>query len=82
MKALFATTIIFFAQLAAAQALQPLNLMPTPASVQLGAGHLVIGQSFTVAVSGRRDSILDRGVQRFVAELSHETGIRLKATAG
>jgi len=82
MKALFATTIIFFAQLAAAQALQPLNLMPMPASVQLGAGHLVIGQSFTVAVSGRRDSILDRGVQRFVTELSHETGMRLKATAG
>src|SRR5206468_10861868 len=26
--------------------------------------------------------MLDRGVERFIAELSHETGIRLKATAG
>jgi hexosaminidase len=82
MRALFATTIIFFAQLAAAQALHPLNVMPMPASVQLGAGHLVISQSFSVAVSSHRDPIRDRGVQRFIAELSHETGMRLKATAG
>lgn len=82
MRALFATTIIFFAQLAGAQAPQPLNIMPMPASVQLGTGHLLINQSLSVAISGHRDSTLDRGVQRFIAELSHETGMRLKATAG
>jgi hexosaminidase len=81
MRALFATTIIFFAQLAVAQAAQSLNLMPMPASVQLGTGHLLINQSFSVAISGHRDSTLDGGVQRFIAELSHETGMRLKATA-
>jgi hexosaminidase len=82
MRALFTTTILLLAQLVAAQAAQHLKLMPLPASLQLGSGRLLINQSFTVAISGHRDSTLDRGVQRFTAELSHETGMRLKATVG
>jgi len=82
MRALFTTTILLLAQLVAAQAPQHLKLMPLPASLQLGSGRLLINQSFTVAISGHRDSTLDRGLQRFIAELSHETGMRLKATAG
>ena len=82
MRALFTTTILLLAQLVAAQAPQHLKLMPLPASLQLGSGRLLINQSFTVAISGHRDSTLDRGIQRFIAELSHETGMRLKATAG
>jgi hexosaminidase len=82
MRTLFATTILLFAQLAAAQAPTQLKMMPLPSSVQLGTGHLLINQSFLVAVSGHRDSTLDRGVQRFIAELSHQTGMRLKAMAG
>jgi hexosaminidase len=82
MRALFTTTILLLAQLVAAQAPQHLNLMPLPASLQLGSGRLLINQSFTVGVGGHRDSTLDRGSQRFIAELSHETGMRLKATAG
>jgi hexosaminidase len=70
------------ASAAVAQTPQQLKIMPIPSSVQLGAGHLLISQSFSVAVSGHRDQILDRGVQRFIAELAHETGMRLKATAG
>jgi len=48
-----------------------------PASVQSGKGKLLIKRSFSVAVSGYRDGTLDRGVQRFIAEVSHETGMRL-----
>jgi hexosaminidase len=70
------------ASAAVAQTPQQLKIMPTPSSVQLGAGHLLISQSFSVAVSGHRDPILDRGVRRFIVGLSHETGMRLKATAG
>jgi hexosaminidase len=82
MRTLFASTILLLAQLATAQAPTQLKMMPLPSSVQLGTGHLLINQSFSVAVSGHRDSILDRGIQRFIDELSHETGMRLKATVG
>jgi hexosaminidase len=76
--------IVFMLLLApsvAAQTPQQLNVMPMPSSVQLGAGHLLISQSFSVAIASPRDSILDRGVQRFIAQLSHQTGMRLKETA-
>lgn len=46
-----------------------------PANVQLGTGQLVIDRSFSVAVEGSHDASLDRGVQRFVADLSRQTGI-------
>ena len=51
--------------------------MPMPSSVQPGTGKLLIKRSFSVAVTGYRDGTLDRGVQRFIAEVSHETGMRL-----
>ena len=82
MRALFVVSFCLFASTAVAQTPQQLKIMPMPSSVQLGAGHLLISQSFSVAVSGHRDPILDRGVRRFIAELSHETGMRLQATAG
>ena len=46
-----------------------------PASVQPGSGQLSINQSFSVAVAGARDASLDEEVQRFVAQLSRQTGI-------
>lgn len=49
--------------------------MPAPQSVQLKSGQLLIDRSFSVAVTGFRDPMLERGVQRFVGELSRETGI-------
>ena len=52
-----------------------------PSSVQLGTGQLPINQSFSVVISGYRDATLERGVQRFIAELSRETGMRLKPMA-
>ena len=51
-----------------------------PSSVQLGTGKLPIKRSFSVAISGHRDGILERGVQRFIGEISHETGMRLNQT--
>jgi hexosaminidase len=82
MRVLFVATFLFFTQVAAAKDPQPLKLMPLPSTVQLGTGHFLINQSFSVTITGHRDAMLDRGVDRFIAELSHETGMRLKATAG
>ncbi len=49
--------------------------MPMPLRVQMGGGQLLIDRSFSVAVSGVHDASLDREVQRFVAQLSRQTGI-------
>src|SRR5882762_3934187 len=62
----------------AAQRQRELNLMPMPSSVQLGTGQLPIDQFFSVAVTGFQEATLARGVQRFVAELSQQTGMLLK----
>jgi hexosaminidase len=71
----FLTTISLVASLATAQLQPQLNLMPMPASVQMGAGQLLIDQSFSIAVTGFHDGSLDREVQRFWAQLSRQTGI-------
>ncbi len=55
--------------------------MPLPASIQAGAGQLPITQSFSVAVSGSHDASLDSEVQRFVAQLSRQTGIPFRSKA-
>src|ERR1700675_4340048 len=62
----------------AAEQQRELHLMPLPSSVQLGAGQLPIDQSFSAAVTGFKDVTLERGVQRFVAELSQQTGMLFK----
>lgn len=51
-----------------------------PASVQPGSGQLPISQSFSVAVSGSHDALLDSAVQRFVKQLSELTGIPFRPT--
>jgi hexosaminidase len=78
----FLTAVVLLAAMASAQAQPQLNLMPMPSSVQLGSGHLAINQSFSIAITGHRDSILDRGIQRFIAQLSTGTGMRLKISTG
>jgi len=50
-------------------------VVPEPQSVQLDGGHLSIDRAFSVAITGFRDPMLERGVQRFQDELSRETGI-------
>lgn len=79
MRTLLAVTsaVLLFTAGAPAQLQPPLNLMPVPANVQLGTGELPINQSFSVAVTGVHDARMDRGVQRFVADLSRQTGMLL-----
>ena len=79
---LIVTAILLIATFTAAQNEGQLNLMPMPASVQLGAGQLPITQSFSVAVSGGHELSLDEEVQRFGAQLSRQTGITFRPKAG
>src|SRR3989440_12160851 len=79
MRILLILNVVFLlAPTTAAQRQRELNLMPMPSSVQLGTGQLPIDQSFSVAVSGFQEATLERGVQRFVAELSQQTGMLFK----
>src|SRR5215471_3283994 len=70
--------LLLLMPLATAQSEHQLNLMPMPLIIKAGSGELRIDQSFSVQVSGFRDSTLDRGVTRFVAQLSRQTGMLLK----
>ncbi|HET7892648.1 MAG TPA: family 20 glycosylhydrolase [Candidatus Sulfotelmatobacter sp.] len=67
---------------AQAQTQPQLNLMPMPASVQMGSGQLAIKQSFSVAAPGSRDASLDAAVQRFTTQLSRQTGIPFRQKPG
>src|ERR1700674_787497 len=75
---LIASAALLFTSHAVAQPQNELNLMPLPTSVQLGDGRLPVDQSFSVAVTGFKDATLERGIHRFVAELSRETGMLLR----
>jgi hexosaminidase len=83
MRILFsACTFLLLASVATAQSQPQLNLMPMPASVQAGSGQLAINPSFSVTNTGFHDASLDEEVQRFVAQLSRQTGIPLRPKAG
>jgi hexosaminidase len=73
--------LLSLGQAAMAQSTPHLNLMPMPASVQLGPGQLPIDQSFSIAIASPRDGMVDRGVQRFVAQLSKQTGMLIPAAS-
>src|SRR6266576_4279717 len=75
---LIVSAVLVLASLAVAQPQHGLNLMPVPSSVQAGGGQLPIDRSFSVAVTGFKDATLERGVPRFIAELSRQTGMLLK----
>jgi len=71
----FAIFLFFFTGFSVAQSQTQLNLMPMPASVQRGTGMLPIAQSFSVSITGTHDPALEAGAQRFVTQLSRQTGI-------
>src|SRR5467141_4387090 len=75
---LIVSAALTLASLAMAQPQRGLNLMPMPSFVQLGVGQLPVDRSFSVAIPGFRGATLERGVQRFVAELSRQTGMFVK----
>jgi hexosaminidase len=54
-----------------------LDVAPMPASVQLGAGSLVVDPSFSVGIEGYKEPRLDRAVQRFLGNLSRQTAMPL-----
>jgi len=56
---------------------RPLYLMPVPSSVQIGTGTLPVDSSFTVGFAGYTEPRLDRAVQRFLRQLSRQTGFPL-----
>jgi len=79
---LISQVFLLIAISAAAQTERQLNLVPMPSSVQLGTGQLRIDQSFSIAATGARDVSLERGQQRFLAQLSQLTGIRFRPRTG
>src|ERR1700693_4679082 len=70
-----------FATIAGAQTQPQLNLMPMPSAVQPGTGQLPIDRTFSVSVTGFHDATLVRGINRFVSELSRQTGMSLNYDA-
>jgi len=64
---------------AALSQVQPqLHVMPMPASVQMGSEQLTIDRTFTVAVQGPHDDMVDRAVDRFKDQLNRRTAILLQ----
>jgi hexosaminidase len=72
-------TAFLYSPAASAQERRPLNLMPVPANVQLGAGRLAVDSSFSVALTGHHDARLERAAQRFLRLLGRQTGLILSA---
>jgi hexosaminidase len=52
-----------------------------PSSLQMGTGALPIAGSFSVVLDGYKEPRVDRAVQRFVRDLSQETGMPLRYEA-
>jgi hexosaminidase len=82
MRNLASIVLSIIATVAYSQTQPQLNLMPMPASVQLGSGQLTITQAFSVAVSGTHDPALAAGVQRLTKQLSAQTGIPFRTKEG
>lgn len=60
---------------AGTQTARPINLMPAPASLQVGAGQLVIGPVFSVAITGHTEPRLQRAVDIFLGDLRRQCGM-------
>jgi len=68
-----------FSVFAVAEAQQQISVIPMPSVVQFGSGQLKIDRFFSIAITGFHDAALERGVQRFVAEMSLQTGIPFRS---
>jgi hexosaminidase len=75
---LVAMIVALISSAATAQAPQvappTINVMPMPATVTLGAGRLMVPQTFSVAIAGYNESRLERAAQRFLRDLGRRTG--------
>jgi hexosaminidase len=77
----FLLSVFFFSFFAMAQIPSSLNLMPVPTKLQVGTGQLVVDQSFTAVSTGQKDARLDRGISRFLDQVSRQTGMTLNGQA-
>jgi len=56
------------------QAPSPIKVMPMPATVTPTAGRLLVPQTFSVGIAGYNEPRLERAAQRFLRDLSRQTG--------
>ena len=63
------------------QPARPINLVPAPASLQVGAGQLAFGPMFSVAITGHTEPRLQRTVDIFLADLRRQCGMFTADTA-
>jgi hexosaminidase len=77
-------TVISSAATAQAPQVAPpaINVMPMPATLTLGAGRLMVSQTFSVAISGYTEPRLERAAQRFLRGLERQTGYFLTDRLG
>ncbi|MGH9683560.1 MAG: beta-N-acetylhexosaminidase [Candidatus Acidiferrales bacterium] len=61
------------------QELARISIVPWPTDIQAGSGQLPVTQSFSISLTGYSDARLERAAQRFIRNLSRQTGIPLKA---
>lgn len=54
---------------------QPLNVMPAPQKVALGAGKFDLSEDFTIRVAGNPDNRIYPQASRFLQRLSNRTGL-------
>jgi hexosaminidase len=52
-----------------------LNLMPMPSTIKMADGKLSIDPSFSAAIEGPADPVLQRAVDRFLNDLRRQTGM-------
>jgi hexosaminidase len=74
-----------FVSLAEAQSQPALNLMPWPAKLQMGSGQLAVDPAFSVTLSGYKDALLQRALDRFLNDLRQQTGmgpLNMKVSGG
>ena len=67
-----------------AQAQPQLNLMPWPSNVEMGSGQLRVDESFRILpdIQGYRDSRMSGAIDRFLLQLSRQTGIPKRSFEG
>jgi len=66
---------VIFSFFGEAQVQQSPNLMPVPATMQLGSGQLLIGPTFSVSITGTHEARLDQAVGIFLAQLGRQIGM-------
>src|SRR5581483_6182836 len=75
MRSLFAVALMccWLAIVAGAQTAATIGVMPMPAKVTVEDGYLAIDRSFSVAVTGRTDTHLQRAVEHVLESLRAQT---------